>query len=342
MKWSNFLAAFAAAMILAACGGGGGSSDPQPTPDPVPVPDSADIVTEVPTPTYPVNGAQATVFNQINALRAKVGSGLLAQDAALDKAAEAHFNYIVLNGWLDTHFENPALSGFTGVDPSERAMNAGYAGGASEVMAGALGANRADTCVPTWANSVYHMFALFAPDRDLGIGAGDIPRVGPMQNDYIETYCVLDISKKSQARSQRPVAGTVLTYPYDRQTSVPVLFLNRNEIPQPLPELDGVGQPIAASFATQTSPHPKVTVTSYTVTAQGAGSVAAKVLAAPSVSIAAGVDAVADDQVWPEMVFLVPVSPLTPDTTYAVVFEGTVDGKPVRKSWSFTTEADKG
>lgn len=336
---ANFAAAMAAALILAACGGGG-SSDPKPNPPPDPVPGGADIVTEVPTPTYAANGPQATVFKQLNDLRAKIGSGLLAQDAQLDLAAANHFNYVVLNGYFGYHTEDPAKPGYTGVTPAERARNAGYAGSAGESMFGALGADRAAECVPVWANSVYHMVSLFMGDRDVGIAAGNVKANGPA-GEYTETYCVLEVGTKDRATSPRPVAGTVLVYPYDQQTSVPYLFQNRQEYPQPLPELDGVGHPIAAWFATQANANPKVTVSAYTVTAQGGASVAAKVMAHASVNVAAGIDRVVDDVIWPQAVFIVPVAPLTPSTTYTVSFEGTVDGAAVKKNWSFTTAAAK-
>ncbi|WP_042882848.1 CAP domain-containing protein [Cupriavidus necator] len=55
----------------------------------------------VPEPTYAVGSGHLALFRAVNALRQKLGVGLLAQDMALDTAAQAHAVY------LNTHAAQP-------------------------------------------------------------------------------------------------------------------------------------------------------------------------------------------------------------------------------------------
>lgn len=67
-------------------------------------------------------------FETLNRVRAITGVGYQQQNEALDKAAQAHANYVKVNR-EPSHAENPAKPGFSGVWPRDRAQAFGYPSG---------------------------------------------------------------------------------------------------------------------------------------------------------------------------------------------------------------------
>ena len=88
------------------------------------------LITSVPAPVYASSDPFATekiaVFNRLNDDRARCGFGKVAQNVLLDKAAQAHADYIANNKLAPTHFQTQGKQGFTGVDPADRLTVFGY------------------------------------------------------------------------------------------------------------------------------------------------------------------------------------------------------------------------
>lgn len=344
------ISALSAALIisLSGCGGGGGSSSSStqasggitatvPT-----VPTSVSLVGTSPTSTY-VDGAgltgsaNATIYNQLNSLRLALGSGAMAQNTALDKAATAHTQYVGTNGLADPSFHQEASgqTGFTGVEPSDRAVASGYsAAGASTVdeVGSANGSPGTESkCVSSWSDSVYHMAVILEPTVDVGIGSGD----------FVDTYagnsstvsiCVVNFGYKTSTGPQMSPTGAAVAYPYNGQTGVFTTFNNTAESPNPTPDLTNVGQPIGVNF------HSAVTsVSKFTLTNSGTN-VPVRIISAGGTT-GPGVVTDPNAELSSGYLFLVPTAPLAPNTTYSASYEVIVKGVTLASTWAFTTGA---
>jgi len=332
---------------LTACGGGGGdgsSSVQQPTTPPVVTPPAIDVnelVTSVAAPSYSSDSGNLVVFNAVNALRAKIGSGQLAQSSALDQSAQAHWNYLDINTIVSLHSETEGKSGFTGVDATARAKAAGYSAAyVDEVIFGTNGANNFAGCTASWANSVYHIGVLFSGMRDIGISALNT-KDDPVYGKY--TVCVADFSMATSKSEQLPADGTIRVYPYPDQTGVPIVFYNQAESPTPLPQYPELGTPVTLNFKTKsfaaTGAKPTISVTQLNITPAGGQPLAARILASTASGslTTTGPELTADEHLAAYTLTIVPVVRMTPNTVYTVSFSGKVNGTALSKSWKFTT-----
>jgi uncharacterized protein YkwD len=347
--------ALAVAAQLAACGGGGGGADSAPivsAPPPVvsppvttppvttPPPSDGNIVVTVPPPTYPAASGNLLVYSTINALRSKIGSGLLAQSAQLDKSADAHWNYISLNGIGELHGETAGKPGFTGARAADRIAAAGYKAAVSgEAIYSTGSGDKFATCVAEWANSVYHAALLFSSSIDIGVSSGNL------KTDPAATLCVVDIATSATATAQLPAAGSIRAYPYADQIAVPFVFLNRTEMPTAAPDLAELGTPVTVNFETKgLAITAAVAISQFTLTPTGGSPVDARILVnkggklGPVIS-SNGPALTDDSQMQGFAATLIPVKRLQPNTAYKVSLIAVVDGKTIDKSWTFTTAA---
>lgn len=338
------LIAASLALGLAGCGGGGGGGGGAATTPPVVVTPPVDVNAQqpaAPAPTYTAAGGNAAVYTDVNNLRSQIGSGQLTQSAALDAAALAHWNYINTDdgSLLKSHAETAGVAGFTGADPTARALAAGYRGAVAESM---FGQNQAvdawSTCAAAWANSVYHVAVLFSNARDIGMAAGTT-KAYPAYGKY--TVCVLEVGLATGDADQLPAEGTVRVYPYSGQTGVPLVFLNHTESPTPLPEFAELGAPISLNFKAKpaTTAAPVIAISQLSVAPTAGGSaLAARILVNNIASSGPPVTADSNQDVYTAS--LLPTARLAASTSYTVSFAGTVNGKAVAKTWSFTTAAN--
>lgn len=351
MLKSRQVPGLALALLLAACGGGGGggsgtpavsNNPPVTTPTPTPSPSVAgNIVTTVPTPTYAAGSGNLSVFNAINALRAKIGSGLLAQSLALDKSADAHWSYINQNGIGELHGETAGKPGYTGASATNRITAAGYSAAVSgEAIFSTAGMDKYGTCVSEWANSVYHAALLFASTIDIGVAANNFnPPEGA------STLCVVDVATSVTQSAQLPGTGSIRAYPYANQADLPFVFFNRSEMPTPVPDLVETGTPVTVSFETKgmTVATP-IAISQFSLTPAGGTAVDARILVNKGgqlgpVITTNGPALTDDSQMQGFTATLVPVQRLKPGTVYSVALMAVVDGKNIDKSWTFTTAA---
>lgn len=313
-------------VLLAACGGGGGGGDSSPaavspttpttsTSTSTPAPSQTvlgSLQLSVPAPTYTAGSVQLDFFTRLNDARTKFGVGLLAQNSAIDTAANNHVLYMGANnitGHFETDSSKPHYTGYQQLDRMNAAGYGGVYGGEDISYTGTT----ADFDV--LMGTLYHRGGLLSQGIvDVGIGNGT----------GIYSATVVDLGSKTTAY-QFPAAGFLGLYPYDMQTNVGTSFQAENPSPFAVGDNSIHGYPIsiASKFGTT------ITATSFT-------------LLENSVVIATQAFNSANDpnhRMGSHELVYVPTQALKSNTTYSVTFTGTVDGTAVSRNWSFTTGA---
>ena len=334
----------AAIAALGGCGGGGSSSTTSnstststSTSSPSPTGGSSSSSAtapqdSVPTPTYPADSAPLAIFNQLNSVRKLGGFGLLAQDTYLDKSAGSHASYLITNyftapttwssamgqpdpatGVLNAHVENPNKAGFTGIRTADRAK---VAGGTFVAVTEVV--DESPKCLEQFLDTVFHRDSLL--NRSLQrIGIANTLTPG---NQSLS--CVIDMG--SVTTMAAPAPDWLGEYPAVGQTGVPVSM--GGEAPDPAPDIVSKGSPVTIYL-----PSALGSVTSFTLSASGSTQpVATRRLTRNEFPTYIGANTV----------HLLPLAPLAYSTLYTASFVGTTtDGTVVKKTWSFTTDAQQ-
>lgn len=344
------LAAAAFAAVLTACGGGGGgdsstgtqtggTSDGGTAGTGSTTPTAASLVTTVPAPTYGDSALgleKAAVFNQLNEDRARCGFGMLAQNSKLDSAAQAHADYLTLNGYSEHHSETAGKAGFTGATAADRLTAATYSFAyyTENIGPGLYGTffSESGGVVPysgtqvsgrnvlrTLYSSVYHLAGLMSGDRDIGLGIStrDNSTAGGGQTAFTKTLTV-DAAVPTGMSRQTIAGDSVSTFPCEGTAKLNPNFLT--ESPNPFPEATSrdvapYGQPIYVRSAQGTT----LKLVSATVTRadQTPGTIPARVLSA---------DNDPNKLLGTNEVFVVPTQPLASNATYEVTISGSNSG----------------
>lgn len=316
---------------LSGCGGGGGGSTATTTP-PVPTTPpavTADLQAAV-TPTYATTSEEFGYFTAVNAFRAAEGLGPLNQNKFYDLASAAHANYEDLNaGTLGaSHGEVSGYAGYTGGNPLERIQAAGgTATLASEELgvpdfigAAGSGASFASGLI----NTVYHRASLMYQGlTDIGVSIG--------MNATSQPYSVSDLGYTTQQVN----AGTYFgVYPTNGLTGVGLHahLESPNPYPVGIDVTKQTGYPISVASQESTT----LTVTTFTVTQQGATTPLSATLITSTDPNLTGSN---------NLAFLVANANFAPNTNYTVNFVGTISGAatgsatgiPVSQQWTFTT-----
>lgn len=332
-------------ILLAACGGGGGSSTTSPSASgsgSTPVAPAGPVVTPgnlqatVPALTYSATSQEFAFVTAFNNFRQKMGLGLLAQNALLDKSAQNHLQYVLANdvntggtvnmssidpatGRPMFHIETVGNPLFTGVTEFDRAKAVGYTGSYAGEFGTFGGGQGAAVAFEGLVKSVYHRAGLmFQGPTDVGIAVG--------QNSS-QTF-VLEFGNKTAQFNASDYLGT---YPADNQTGVG-LYAGA-ELPNPFPDLSTTN----ADFPTKTGYPINVVskegttleVVTFTMTEAGA--------AAPLDARLLTKDNDPNKYLASNIAFLVAKATLKPNTTYTVAFSGRVNNVVVTKNWKFTT-----
>ncbi|WP_036024298.1 CAP domain-containing protein [Paraburkholderia dilworthii] len=341
---------FAAAVALSACGGGGGSSGsgaaaPATTPS-----GAGNLQTSVPAPTYAGSTAQAAIFSQLNAYRSAMGVGLLKQDSVLDTSSAAHALYLVTNLATSnitavTHNEISTNANYYEATPLSRARKAGapvtewIGENAAVGLAQSTGDANGSDCLGQALNSVYHLQGATSTQETVGIGLVTYAPQG--------TYgCVLDFGQTTNvagspadngfytAAGQQMAATAIAISPYDGETNVARAMVA--ESPNPAPDVASPGRPVLIRVRADQMGD-SLTVTSFTLTGNGATVPARVIVPAAAMTGSTGATADVNGELFPGVAVLLPLSPLAAKTTYTVTFSGQRDGKPITKTATFTT-----
>lgn len=266
-----------------------------------------------PNPPGDLDAARKAALAAVNATRKTAGLGPINEDAALDKASEAHAWYTFFNlgdgslSGLGVHQESASLPGFVAASPIVRDIAAGYQGNrGSEVINHVY---TPDAAVEVWIDSVYHRFPLVDHEA-LAAGYGEA-QIGTL------TVSVMDIGLGPAAH------GTPVVFPADGQKDVPAAFTG-NEVPDPAPQ--GTPYPVGYPITLFAGSASNLAISSAQLTGPDGKAVTAFLLQ-PGQQVDTGEAS------------LLPMQPLTPGGTYTVEFTGTLDGQPLNKRWTFTVTA---
>lgn len=305
-----------AAWALVACGGGGGGNNNAGASNGAQSTGFSGQDASAPTVT---NNIATDGLNWINYRRSQIGMPPLTRNSMIDVAAQGHSDYQRINNTV-THVQTRGKPGYTGEQLSDRLQAAGYIFGAPNAIGEVISATSNGSgfyMAEELITAIYHRFVIFEPVfQEIGAGAASTSS----NYNYFTADFVTNLGYGNGI-----AAGTVVTWPFNGQTQVPVNFFSDYEEPDPVPNANEVGYPVSV----HTNLTRTLVVQSFTIHAHGASS------NLPTRLLAQGQDANTTTQ---SAAAIVPLSKLAGATTYDVSFTGTVDGTPVTRNWSFTTK----
>jgi len=210
----------------------------------------------------------------LNEIRQSMGMSTLSENEKLDRAAQAHADYLIAND-ESAHAEILGHKGFTGATPMQRALKAGYD---SSFVSENLSTknNSGKSSIDGLFSAIYHRFGFLDPSIDqIGVGAAQSPRdstksafVYLMGNSDLEALCsepgfkgsgryvykicrdpkhrIADKKFKRAQNYNKQHNPKIILYPYDGQEEVPPAFYS--EVPDPLPDYEVSGFPVSVVF----------------------------------------------------------------------------------------------
>jgi len=257
-------------------------------------------------------------LNWFNFRRQQAGLAVLARSSIMDRAALDHANYQQAHNVV-THAQTPGLAGYTGITAEARLGAVGYvfygdAVADGEVIA-ALATRDGFAAADSLLSAIYHRFTLLEPTfSEAGTGAATRP------NGY--TWLTINVVKNgAQAGTGK---GRFITWPLAQQQNVRGRFFSDQETPDPVPGRDEVGYPVSVHADMGAT----IKVRRFTIRPPGGPDLPVRLLTAEH-----------DAETPASAAAIIPLSPLQTATTYDVLFEGTVDGVPASRSWSFSTRS---
>jgi uncharacterized protein YkwD len=216
----------------------------------------------------------AEAFSELNTVREAMGMPIMQENRALQKAAQAHADYLVRHH-ISSHREESTQEGFSGSKPVDRALRAGYRARYTGENLSTKSRNAHESITGLFS-AIYHRFGFLNLAFDeVGIAIAqdaNNPRnsafVYLMGNSEIHRLCsetdfrgagryVYGICADTQHRIRAQTydharnaikerSPKILLYPYDGQEDVPPAFYDEN--PDPLPDYDVSGFPVSAEF----------------------------------------------------------------------------------------------
>jgi hypothetical protein len=304
------------------------------------------VTTAPADPTY--TGEELAAYNTLNTARTTCGFGYLQQNTKLDTAVAGHVNWLIKNNTYG-HFETTGTAGFTGANPAARISASGYVADGNSIATGE--SSYANMTLPalTPANGTfgtkallaapYHLQEMMFAFREVGISVktgGPTGSGADVTGDglFYSYHVAMDsgMSKTNGMLPQIQGATEVLTYPCEGVTNS--AFELRNEAPNPVPGRDLSTNPVGQPIYVQSRDGIALVITSASVTGPS-GSVAllpTLTKASDQVSNPAGVWYGTGNQA-----IILPDSPLSPNSNYSVVINGTILGAPFTKRFTFKT-----
>jgi uncharacterized protein YkwD len=324
------VAAAACLAALGACGGGGGST-PAPPPPPPPPSGPLEAQLSVPTP-IGYDGDRLAAFNRLNEVRLSAGLGMLAQQALMDQAAQAHAEWEVANN-VYGHVETAGTAGFAGVEWWDRDEALGYtpATGGEDVSSGYA----AVAAVNAFVNGAYHRIAILTFESvDVGIGRSTL------NASHVSTPVVIDMAvpqgdraRGLGQRAQASIAGAAI-WPLDGSQGVATHM--GIEMPNPVPGTDVglLGTPVSITVASSNA----IAASRFGITNLSTGA------EVPTIVLDHASDP--NGELPRYYIAAIPLGPLDPHTTYAVAFSGRVTSDlpgastDLVRNWQFSTGAE--
>jgi len=338
---------------LSACGGGGGGgaggesgAGVMPTNSPSGsstgnsgnAPIASTIVAASVVPTY--TGEELAAYNAVSLARTNCGFGGVNQNSALDAATLNHNGYMALN-YQFGHYETVGLTGYTGNQPYQRGVAAGYpntwthytevlsmATNAPKAGFGLLGARRL-------LAAPYHLMGIMDVDREVGVSVRSAAQSGSGA-DYIVTnlgwapsvYLSIDFAAQPSMPAQHQSSADVLTYPCAGVTGT--VYQITAETPDPIPARNLVTSPIGQPVFVQVLAGQTLVITNASVIGP-TGAVALL----PTMTSAND----PNGELSASQAIIMPSVPLAPNRSYAVSITGTNNGVAFSRNFTFTTGA---
>jgi hypothetical protein len=255
-------------------------------------------------------------LNWMNFRRLQAGLAAVQRNSSIDRAAQAHADYQRLNNVV-THDEIAGQPGFTGVDAPARLRAAGYALNTEGYSEGEVIAATAQSdgfaAAEGLMAAIYHRFVILEP-MFTEAGIATARRTGG--------YSWLTANFIRNTSSGESATGRMIVWPFSDQRNVRVNFFSNQESPDPVMGRDEVGFPVSVHADIGA----RVIVENFTVRARGEMPLETRLLER------------ANDPDTPQSAAaIIPLSPLRPMTIYDVQFNGSINGIPLSRSWSFVT-----
>jgi VCBS repeat-containing protein len=312
---------------------------------------SGTLVFNVPAPVYAPPDAFAAeklaVFNRLNDDRARCGFGKVAQSVLLDKAAQAHADYLALNKSNSTQYETQGLLGYLGFDPSARLTAFGYKYSYwSEIISQQIwGASYAGSIYGLTEKSainnlrilygtVYHLAGAMRFSTDMGIGIARFSQDAKGTSNAKMLVIDLTVPEPMSPLGQQIASDALVTFPCQGISGVNPIF--SGEDPDPFPDLDWENTPYGHPIYLMGATGSTLSLTSGSITLRGGASVPVTVLTKDN-----------DPQLrlFGNQIFLVPTQRLADNSTYDVQLTGTHSGMvnvknptgTFSRAFSFTT-----
>jgi len=356
---STLATAFAAVVLglgLAGCGGGGGgsSSAASATNYTATCADSttqtstvsnADALGKCPVPvstivnaalpvvsTYAANSLteELAAFNLLNSERSRCGFGTLTQNVALDAAAKAHADWQNLNN-VFSHLETTGTPGFTGIGLSDRIAAAGGYGqigdSTDEFVSASFVFSKIGLGVASTRgllNAPYHMRGILAGYKDVGISMRMSSDVGATFNTAVAQF---DLAYTIFAGQGLQASTDILTYPCEGTSGTNRQL--RNETPNPVPGRDLAVNPLGGSVFIQLRFGNILSITNASMIQVSNGTVVT--LLTPVTSANSG------NAFLSHQGYVAADAPLLANTDYQVTINGTNNGTPFSRTFTFTT-----
>lgn len=324
LRLTSSLAALFACVALVSCGGGSngaadnaGGSGSGATSTASSTPATTTGLAQQPNAPQFTSNTSTDGLNWFNFRRQQSGLAALGRNAKVDTAAQAHSTYQKLNNTI-SHEEVAGNPGFTGAMLQDRLAAAGFVFTMQRFAFGEVIAATGDTsgfvAAEDLVGAIYHRFVILEPMfTEAGAGTDSV------KDGY--TYFTTDFVANGLGPGLG--RGNFVVYPPVDQKDVPTDFFSDRETPDPVPNQNQVGYPVSI-HADITS---TVSVQSFTVAPRGGAPLAVQQLVHAT-----------DTNTPVSAAAIIPLSVLSPKTTYDVRFAGTVDGVAASRAWSFTTQ----
>jgi uncharacterized protein YkwD len=313
-------AALLACLALASCGGGGNSSNGAVVgtgSTATPAANATTILSQSPNAPRFTAETATDGLDWFNYRRQQSGLAPVSRNAQVDGAAQAHSSYQKLNNTI-SHEEVAGNPGFTGLALQDRLSAAGFAFTTSRFAFGevisATGDPSGFVAAEDLVGAIYHRFVILEPVfTQAGAGSASVP----------EGYTYFTTDFVANGLGPGLGRGNFAVYPPANQTGVPANFFTDRETPDPVPAQNEVGYPISV--------HADITATvviqSFTVQPHGGALLSVQTMTNAT-----------DPNTPRSAAAIIPLSVLSPKTTYDVHFAGTVDGVAASRDWSFATQ----
>jgi len=259
-------------------------------------------ITELPGP----SPLQLRTMDWVNTFRGRMSLPPVTADPRLHYASTLHSSYLEKNQTTG-HFEQDGKPGFIGVNPGDRAAAVGHIGNSWEVVE--FGSQTPEEALRNLVDAPYHRLPFLQPDA-VSFGSG-----------YAGQRLTATFSTSSST-------ATVVS-PSEGQSDVPLLW-DKNERPNPLrihaTARRPTGYPIV--FVHFTREPVRITVRS------------ARLADARGAEIPCFLNTPETDTELTNAAFLIPKSPLAPNTVYTVqVSAAAPGGVDLSRTWSFSTRS---